>query len=92
MDGLINRGGGWEGAYIRNNIFIGRWMGFKTRGGGGLKWDFWYLRFLELLGQTNLISGSTDFFQNLKGRSEKEENKKNAQFFALALIINKNFL
>ena len=89
MDGLINRGWGWEGAYIRNNIFIGRWMGFKTR--GGLKWDFWYLRFLELLGQTNLISGSTDSFQNLKGRSEKKENK-NAQFFALALIINKNFL
>ena len=31
----------------------------------------------RLLDQTNLISGSTDFFQNLKGRSVgKKENKK----------------
>ena len=31
-----------------------------------------------LLGQTILISGSTDFFQNLKGRSfGKKENKPN---------------
>ena len=46
------------------------------------------------LGQTNLISGSTDFFQNLKGRSvgKKRKIKKNPQFFALALIINKSFL
>ena len=38
------------------------------------------------LDQTNLISGSTDFFQNLKGQSVgKKENKKNPHFFALAL-------
>ena len=48
-------------------------MGFKTRG-GGFKVGFLVSEILELLGQTNLISGSTDFFQNLKGRSEKEEN------------------
>ena len=34
------------------------------------------------------ISGSTDFFFQRVGRSEKKENKKNPQFFALALIIN----
>ena len=48
-----------------------------------------------MLGQTNLISGSMDFFQNLKGQlvgKKKESKKKNPQFFALALIINKNFL
>ena len=45
------------------------------------------------LGQVNLISGSTDFFQNLKGQSvgKKRKIKKNPQFFALALIINKSF-
>ena len=31
VDGLINRG-----AYIPNNIFIGKWLGFHL-GGGGLK-------------------------------------------------------
>ena len=46
-----------------------------------------------MLGQTNLISGSTDFFEIWRvGRSEKKEYKKNPQFFVLALIINKNFL
>ena len=34
------------GAYIRNNIFVGKWNGLisggclKTGGGGALKWDF----------------------------------------------------
>ena len=52
------------------------------------------LTVVSALGQTNLISGSTDFFQNLKGRSvgKKRKIKKNPQFFALALIINKSFL
>ena len=50
--------------------------------------------YMIVLGQTNLISGSTDFFQNLKGRSvgKKRKIKKNPQFFALVLIINKSFL
>ena len=45
-------------------------------------------------GQTNLITGSTNLFQNLKGRSvgKKRKIKKNPQFFVLALIINKSFL
>ena len=34
VDGLINGGGG-GGAYIRNNIFVGKWMGLYR--GGGLK-------------------------------------------------------
>ena len=35
FDELINgRGGG--GASIRNNIFVGKWIGFKPGGGGGL--------------------------------------------------------
>ena len=46
------------------------------------------------LGQTNLISGSTDFFSKFEGSvgRTKRKIKKNPQFFALALIINKNFL
>ena len=41
FDELINgRGGG--GASIRNNIFVGKWMGFKP--GGALKWDFTVLQ------------------------------------------------
>ena len=54
----------------------------------------YYVLFFLLLGQTNLISGSMDVFQNLKGRSvgKKRKIKKNPQFFALALIINKSFL
>ena len=46
VDGLINGGeggvvSGW--AYIRNNIFVGKWMGLYPEGiktGGALKWDF----------------------------------------------------
>ena len=35
------------------------------------------------LGQTNLTSGSTDYFQNLKGRlvGKKKENKKKSPIF-----------
>ena len=45
------------------------------------------------LGQTNLISGSTDFFQNLKGWSvgKKKENKKKSPIFCID-FINKSFL
>ena len=43
-------------------------------------------KIMPYLGQTNLISGSTDFFQNLKGRSvgrEKKENKKKSPIFCV---------
>ena len=51
FDGLIKGGGGlisgW--AYIRNNIFVGKWMGLYPSGlkpRGALKWDFtiWFFQ------------------------------------------------
>ena len=42
-------------------------------------------KFDVILGQTNLISGSTDFFQNLKGRSvgKKRKIKKKSPIFCI---------
>ena len=57
--------------------------------------DYNGVTLLVELGQTNLISGSMNFFQNLKGLSvgEKRQNKKkNPQYFELASIINKSSL
>ena len=56
--------------------------------------EVWKVSEISCLGQTNLISGSTDFFSKFEGSvgRKKKENKKNPQFFALALIINKSFL
>ena len=41
--------------------------------------------YMIVLGQTNLISGSTDFFQNLKGRSvgKKRKIKKKSPIFCI---------
>ena len=44
------------------------------------------LTVVSALGQTNLISGSTDVFQNLKGGSvgrKKKENKKKSPIFCV---------
>ena len=57
------------------------------------EWE-WHVYLYCTLGQTNLISGSTGFFSKFEGSvgREKRKIKKNPQYFALALIINKNFL
>ena len=74
--------------YFSNLVL--HWQGL---GGGILLITNSLILFISIinLGQTNLISGSTDIFQNLKGRSvgKKKKIKKNPQIFALALIINK---
>ena len=70
--------------YFSNLVL--HWQGL---GGGILLITNSLILFISIinLGQTNLISGSTDFFQNLKGRSvgKKKENKKKSPNFCVGI-------
>ena len=51
-------------AYIRNNIFVGKWMGFYREGGayrGALKWDFTVFAYVFIY----LFSSSSIFVLNI---------------------------